>query len=235
VGVAMLFDNETDTIGEEHEEVKVKAEILTPEEDIRKRITKVVDTVKEFSSEYEKIRTKVKDQLLEMIDLGINQYEMEPKYLRDLIDEAFAERGVSLRYLRKLLPDILKDTSKIPLSHIQRQQLKQQQEGQTSQFQKQEITSEAANINAASTEVRAEALSPTDMHTNTTEDSCTMSQESETVSSKEELTRAYEEINRLGEPFTAKTFLKRRGYLIPIVATIDPLKKVIISIQAKWF
>ena len=33
----MLSDSETDTIGQEHEEVKGKAEKLAPEEDIRKR------------------------------------------------------------------------------------------------------------------------------------------------------------------------------------------------------
>jgi hypothetical protein len=46
----MLSDSETDTIGQEPEEVnvKVKAEILAPEEDIRKRIEIVVDSVQKL-------------------------------------------------------------------------------------------------------------------------------------------------------------------------------------------
>lgn len=228
-------DNESEIETEEHEEEKVKIDRVNPEEDIRKRIEVVVDTVQEFSSGYEKTRKTIKEQLGDIVTLGINKYGMKREHVRDLIDRAFEERRVDLRYLRKLLPDMLKDTSKTPLSHIHRQQLKQQQEQQTFHLQKQETPPEVANINVVSTEVGAEALPLSDMQITETEDSYTMAQESDTRALEEELRMAHAEIKRLQKTFPANAFLKFRGKLIPIVATIDPSRKVIISVKAKWY
>lgn len=85
---------------------------------------------------------------------------MEAMRLRDLIVEAFEDRNVSLRHLRRLLPDVLKHTSRTPLTTIQKQKLKQQQDQQALQLGKQENRPEVSNINAESTKVRAEALLP---------------------------------------------------------------------------
>ena len=214
---------------------------MAPEEDIRKRLQVVVDTVQKSECEYVEACTSVKKQFEELLDLGLNKYKMEPMRFRALIIEAFQQRGVSLRHLRRLLPDVMKYTSRTPLTTIQRQKLKQQQDEHALQLGKQEIRPEVSNNNAESTEVRAEALSPTVMHTTTTEDSYTMAQESDTGALREELRMAHAEIKRLedmlqdvGEPFTKNAFLKRKGNLIPIVVKIDPLKKAIISVQAKW-
>lgn len=226
-------NNESEIETEEHEEE------VNPEEDIRKRIEEVVDTVQEFSSGYEKTRKTIKEQLGDIITLGINKYGMKREHVRDLIDRAFEERRVDLRYLRKLLPDMLKDTSKTPLSHKHRQQLRQQlkqhQEQQTFHPQKQEIPPEVANINVVSTEVGAEALPLSDMQITETDDSYNMAQESDTRALEEELRMAHAEIKRLQKTFPANAFLKFRGKLIPIVATIDPSRKVIISVKAKWY
>jgi hypothetical protein len=126
----MLSDSETDTIGQEPEEVnvKVKAEILAPEEDIRKRIEIVVDSVQKFKSAYVETRKTVKEQLEDIVYLGINEYMMEQKDLRDLIDEVFAARGVSLSWLRRLLPDVLKDTSKVRLDYKHKRESKQREQ-----------------------------------------------------------------------------------------------------------
>lgn len=69
-----------------------------------------------------------------------------------------------------------------------------------------------------------------------------MAEEPDRSTLEEELRMAHAEIKRLedmlkdvGEPFTKNAFLERKGYLIPIVVTIDPLKKAIISVQAKWY
>ncbi len=201
-----------------------------------------MDAVKDFGNMYEKTRATVKKELEEIVNLGINKYEMEPKHFRDLIIGAFEERSVSLRYLRRLLPDVLKYTSRTPLTTIQRQQLKQQQqEQQALQLRKQETRPEVTNINAESTETSVEALLPIVMQTTATEDSYTMAEEPDTRTLEEELRMAHAEIKRLedmlqdvGKTFTKNAFLKRKGYLIPIIVTIDPLKKAIVSVQTKW-
>lgn len=235
-------DSETEIETIEQQEKRTKVIInINQEEDIRKRIEVVVDAVQKFERTYVETRTTVKKQLEELVDLGINKYKMEPMHLRDLIVEAFKERDVSLRHLRRLLPDVLKYTSRTPLTTIQRQKLKQQQQAQALQLRKQEIRPEVSIINSESTEVRAEALSPTVMQTTATEVSYTMAQEPDTGALKEKLRMAHAQIKRLedmlqdvGKPFTKNAFLKRKGYLIPIIVTIDPLKKAIISVQAKW-
>lgn len=239
----MQSDSETEIETIEHQEKRTKVGInIKHEEDIRKRIEVVVEVVQKSEDAFVETRTTVKKQLEELVGLGINKYKMEPMHLRDLIVEAFEERPLSLRHLRRLLPDVLKYTSRTPLTTIQRQKLKQQQQArQALQIRKQEIRPEVSNINAESTEVRAEALIPTVMQTTATEDSYTMAQESDTRALKEKLRMAHAQIKRLedtlqdvGKPFTKNAFLKRKRYLIPIIVTIDPLKKVIISVQAKW-
>jgi hypothetical protein len=225
-------EREIEKIKEENGEENTKLDIVNPGEDIiRNRMTQVADDVKEFGNMYEKTRMTVRKELEEIVNLGKNKYEMEPIHLRNLIIDTFEERGASLRYLRRLLPDVMKFTSRIPLTTIQRQQQKQQQKQQVLLLRKQETGPEVTNINAESTEIN---LSPTVMQTTATDDSYTLAQGPDKRTLEEELRRAHAEIKTLQETFLAKAFLKFRGKLIPIVATIDPLKKVIISVKAKW-
>ena len=214
-------------IGEVHEEVKVKSEILTPEEDIRKRIQIVVDGVQKFEIVYLETRKTIKEQLEDIVNLGINEYKMEQKDLRDLIYEVFEERPVSFSYLRKLLPDVLKDTSKIRLDYKHKRELKQREQ-HTVLSQKQEPAGE--NVKGTNTEVAEEPLSPTEMHSTTIYE--------ETATREEELRKAREQIKSLQqrvksqeEPFIAKANLILNKEDIPVVAEIDPLHKEIISIE----
>jgi hypothetical protein len=234
----MLSDSETDTIGQEPEEVnvKVKAEILAPEEDIRKRIEIVVDSVQKFKSAYVETRKTVKEQLEDIVYLGINEYMMEQKDLRDLIDEVFAARGVSLSWLRRLLPDVLKDTSKVRLDYKHKRESKQREQ-LTVLSQKQGPASE--NIKGANTEVAEQPLSPTEMHSTTIyEETDTRMSEYDVRVIKEELRKAGEQIKSLQQrvknleaPFIANANLILKKKDIPVVAEIDPLHKEIISIE----
>lgn len=202
-------------------EVRVKSDSVSPEEDIRQRTEVVVDTVEKVQRIYLETRKTIKEQLEEIRDLGINRYGMEPTHLRHLIDEVFKERHVNSSYVRKLLPDMLKDSSRIPLSHKQRQELKQQQEQQVLLLQREKIMTEA-NV----------------QRTTLNEEIATISQESGERTEKEALRRACEEIERLHDevqklrqPFNARALLTIRGIPTPMVIRIDPINKKIISIK----
>jgi hypothetical protein len=104
--------NEIET-EEKNEEEKAEVDTMNPDEDIRKRIAEIADIIQKFRCIYEETRQTVKEQVIMIVDLGIKKYGMKPIDLRDLIIEVFEERNVSLRYLRKLLPDVLKNVSNI--------------------------------------------------------------------------------------------------------------------------
>lgn len=220
-------DNETEieTINHEHEGENTKVDInIKHDEDIRKRIEVVAESVRKFQSVYVETRKTVKEQLEEIVDLGINQYRMKQAHLRDLIDEVFSEQHVHPSYLRKLLPDILKNTSKGRLDYKQKRELAQQREQQL-RLKEQGIKPEGDNIKG-------------DISENSAKEVLTTTAEFETIALNEELRRAHEEIKRLQdkvqkleEPFTARAILELRGKDVPIVATVDPLNRNISSVE----
>jgi hypothetical protein len=75
-------DNETEIETAEHndkeeqeeEEEKTKVDTINQEEEIKKRITTLADTVNNFQIEYVKTRKTVKEQLLEIRDLGLHRF-----------------------------------------------------------------------------------------------------------------------------------------------------------------
>jgi hypothetical protein len=237
-------DMEIETVeeDEDNKEGAAEVDIINPDKDIKKRLTIVADIVKKFAGGYEKTRQTVKKQLREIIHIAKNEYGMEPIHVRDLIYQAFAERGISRRYLRKLLPDMFKDASKIPRSHKHKQEIKQQQEQQALQLQQQGIApAQDDNMHSNNTEAEAETMSPPALYTTIPEETFPFMKKSDTGLLKEELRKAHVRIEKLEkelqvvkEPFTVKTFLHKRKSFIPIVAKIDPVRKTIISIQPKW-
>ena len=75
-----------------------------------------------------KARKSVRDQLQEILDLGLNTYKMQKTELRKLTEEIFLYHGISESWLRKLLPEGLKDTSKTRISYLQKQEMEKERQ-----------------------------------------------------------------------------------------------------------
>ena len=229
---------QTQAYNDENSELQL--DVVNPEKDIRIRITALVDTVKKFHGEYIKTRKTIKEQLGEVLDFGLHKYKMDPTYLRNLIKEVFEERGADPSWIRKLLPKELKDSSKIRLDYKQKQEQQQKQDLQEPQLQKEEnivqVPSEANNTEAEHTKNIAKTpLATTNTHVTSAD---IVALESKLKSPEEELREAngqikelLEQVRRLSEPFTANVYLQLKKIRLPLIARIDPLKKVVTSIQ----
>jgi hypothetical protein len=211
--------NEMKTSKEEPEQEKTTPALNSDhEEDIRKRIEVVADTIREFEDVYVKTRKTVKERLTEIVNIGLKQYKMEPMHLRDLIDRTFAESGVNMSYLRKLLPDILKHTPKGRLDYKHKRELRQQ-ERQQSQFYPQELPPETY-------------MQRTTSNAEVGEQESIEGAEKEELKIYEEMKRLQDKVAELGEPFSAMAILQLGRRDIQIIAKIDPLKKEISSVEA---
>jgi hypothetical protein len=161
------------------------------EEEIKKKIEIVVDIFQEYSIKYEETRKTVKQHISDIITLA-KKNEIKLDRIRDLIETAFEERSVSPRYIRRLLPDLLKDSSRIPISHKQKKELRQSLEQQTLHKQGSEL--ESANIHSERTEIRSDVPLPTDLNTTATEESYPIIQDSDMKTLEEQLRMANTEI-----------------------------------------
>jgi hypothetical protein len=101
-------------------------DLANPKDELEKKIVSLANTVREWNNETNRVRKTVKDQFVEILDLGLNKYKMEKTALRRLVEEMFLIHGVRESYLRKLLPVELKDSSKTRISYQQKQEIEKE-------------------------------------------------------------------------------------------------------------
>ena len=101
-------------------------DLANPKDELRKKIVTLADTIREWNNETTRVRKTVKEQFVEIRDLGLNKCKMEKTALRRLVEEIFLIHGVSDSYLRKLLPAELKDPSKTRISYQQKQDIEKE-------------------------------------------------------------------------------------------------------------
>ena len=87
-------------------------DLASPKDELKKKIVTLADTIRKWNAETVEARKSVRTQLKEIADLGLNKYKMQKTDLRDLVVEIFRYHGVSESWIRKLLPEGLKYTSK---------------------------------------------------------------------------------------------------------------------------
>lgn len=219
-------------------------EVMTPENqanDIKWRIAKVADQVGEFYNGYLAVRKSIKSQLEEIVHLGINTYKMQQIQLRDMIDETFAEKHVSLSYLRKLLPDVLKMTARTNKRYLEGAQQEEKddelEDDGTSPIYKGSLTTSGSTTNGSTG--TSTVTVPKDDYSDLVD-----APPAKRITVSEDVVRHYkEEIKKLklqlqtlqdqlGEIFTAKAIVDIRGNQIPILITVDPRKQEVKSVEA---
>jgi hypothetical protein len=129
-------------------------DLMNPTDELKKKIVTLAGTMREWDEKTKEARKSVRQQLRDILDLGLNQRKMEKTELRNLINEIFEYHGISESWLRKLLPPELKDTSKTRLSYIQKQKTEEEErqrllllKQQTSDPQQQEFETETKHEN----------------------------------------------------------------------------------------
>jgi DNA repair protein RadA len=115
------------TLAEYESEPEIE-DLANPNDELRKKIVTLADTVREWNNETNRIRKTVKEQFEEILTLGLHKYNMEKTDLRRLVEEIFLIHGVNESYLRKLLPAKLKDPSKTRISYLQRQNIEKERQ-----------------------------------------------------------------------------------------------------------
>jgi hypothetical protein len=232
-------------------------DLATPMDELEKKIVSLANTIREWNNETAWVKKTVKEQFVEILNLGLNKYKMEETALRKLVVEIFLIHGVSESYLRKLLPAELKDPSKTRLSYLQMQEIEKERQrllreralgSQHESKIRKYGTPNSSTVGSAS----FQPLKPetTQSENGNEEDidytSNYHSQDQETPSSphsndlitvQSELSEAYKKIEklkadilRLSEKFVAKADLQAYTETIPVVVHIDPVNKVITRI-----
>jgi hypothetical protein len=103
-------------------------DLMNPKDELKKKIVAVASTIRNWYDETRKARKSVREQLQEVVDLGLNKYKMQKPELRELTEEIFRYHGISESWLRKLLPEGLKDTSKTRISYLQKQEMEKERQ-----------------------------------------------------------------------------------------------------------
>jgi hypothetical protein len=183
---------------------------------------------------------------------------MQKTDLRNLVNEIFLFHGIHPSWLRKLLPEGLKDTSKTRLSYLQMQEIEKERQRllqkaseshQKSSIKgsippdgsimvsaklrtlpsplksQEELESEdytASDVTAmvSETPVRED---PINMELKTTQDRL--------YEANKKIERLEADVQHLSKLFVAKAYLQAAEQDILLVANIDPVRKVIMSIQ----
>ena len=225
---------------------EIEEDLMNPKDELKKKIVALANTMREWNDKTKETRESVRKQLQVIIDLGLNKRKMEKSELRNLINEIFEYYGIHQSWLRKLLPDVLKDTSKTRISYLQRQEIEKerqrllllQQQAAESHLESEVIersylddrTMEPASYQPA-TECAPvdESLDCGDTLSLPSEKSVTIQKQKNKAN--KDIERLQEDVLWLSKPFVAKAYLQAADQDIPLVAEIDPVKKVIVSIQ----
>jgi hypothetical protein len=233
---------------------EIEDQQANPMVNVRKKIETLALTIRRWNDETIKVRKTVKKQLEEILELGLNKYNMEKTELRNLINEVFEIYGISSSWIRKLLPTELKDTSKTRLSYLQLQEIELERQRLLHEATEPKQTSETKvyrrhdNFTAeensgdqqSGQELKLEEIKK-ELGTEYTQTSLVH----KIISSAEDPTRIAHQLNEakriigrleeevqwLSKPFVAKSHLQAADQDILLIAQIDPAKKVILSIQ----
>jgi hypothetical protein len=233
-------------------------DLMDPKDVLKKKIVAVASTIRDWHNETTRAQKSVREQLQTILDLGLNSYKMQKTDLRELIEGIFLYHGISGSWLRKLLPEGLKDTSKTRLSYLQRQKIEKDRQRllhQQASESRQELETSEFGVSSDSTE-KPDSYQPTELEpivspsvdmqglgiqyigNNSLAQAEDSSLPKKSVTIQNELSEANKRIERLQEdmrslskPFVAKASLQAADQDIPLVAKIDPVKKSITSIQ----
>jgi hypothetical protein len=233
-------------------------DLLNPKDELKKKIVFTAYTIRNWHDETLKARKSVKEQLEEILDLGLNKYKMQVTELRELVEKIFLYHGISESWLRKLLPVKLKDISKTRISYQQKQEIEKEQQRllqkQASQSQQESEIKEYGLSDSGVAESFSYQPAGLELKPSSSEDgqgleiqnelgndlllegSPSSSRESVRIQSElsetnKRIERLQQDVRQLSEPFVAKAYLQAAEQDIPLVARIDPVKKVITSIQ----
>jgi hypothetical protein len=105
-----------------------EGDLMDPKDELKKKIVALANTMREWNEKSKEARESVRKQLQVIIDLGLNKRKMEKTELRKLINEIFLYHGIHPSWLRKLLPEGLKYTSKTRISYLQRQEIEKERQ-----------------------------------------------------------------------------------------------------------
>lgn len=236
---------------------------MNPKDELKKKIVALANTMREYNEKTKEARKSVREQLKDIVDLGLNQRKMEKTELRKLLNEIFLYHGIHESWLRKLLPEGLKDESKTRLSYLQkqeiereRQRLLQQQQQETSESCNESIlpdgsiaisaTDEDLNKDTSSSSV-LESKQESELEGRIQKDDVIVYEDQDTTiitptnnvsaikdvvqEASKKVVRLEAEVRRLSEPFVARASLRSLSKEVLVVAQIDPVEKVITSIQ----
>lgn len=229
-------------------------DLMNPKDELKKKIVAVASTIRNWHDETLKARKSVRDQLQEILDLGLNIYKMQKTELRKLTEEIFLYHGISESWLRKLLPEGLKDTSKTRISYLQKQEMEKerqrllQQQALESQH---ELDIREYGVPNNSSTVESVLFQPPEPETTqsssetehkvdidyTSKETQSSVYSNELIKVQSELSEAYSkierleaDIRRLSEQFAAKVNLQASNEIFLLVAQIDPVRKIITRI-----
>jgi hypothetical protein len=224
-------------------------DLASPKDELKKKIVTLADTIRKWNAETVKARKSVRTQLKEIADLGLNKYKMQKTDLRDLVVEIFRYHGISESWIRKLLPEGLKYTSKTRISYLQRQEIEKERQRllqkQASQSSQQESdqgstqilldsqdrleTGEYITADTVSKTHQLQELEESASDDDTRNDSKTT--QNKLFEANQNIERLREDVRRLSERFDATAYLQTAEQDIPLIAQVDPVKKAIISIR----
>ena len=220
-------------------------DLMNPKDPLKKKIVNLACTIRKWNEETVQVRKSVREQLQEILDLGLNKYKMQKDELRKLVEQIFLYHGISESWLRKLLPEGLKDTSKTRISYLQKQEIQIEKERQhllqqypelrqRSEMKEQPVVESTTHqlgnpLTESGQELQSqeyESYKPPGNETSV------FAQDKLDMVNKKKIEKLEEEVRRLSEPFAAKAYLQTiMDYDIPLIVQVDPVKKVITSIQ----
>ncbi len=224
-------------------------DLMNPTDELKKKIVTLAGTMREWNEKTKEARESVRKQLKNILDLGLNQRKMEKTELRNLINEIFEYHGISESWLRKLLPKGLKETSKTPLSYLQKQEIEEErqrlllkQQVSKPQQQEYEAKTEQESLPDGSTTITSSyeshdsksSLLPYETETNQLLDPKTSvirppSEETNNTIQDKRIEGLEAEVRRLSEEFVVKAPFHAFDNDALLAIRIDPIKKVIIE------
>lgn len=217
-------------------------DLANPKDELKKKIVAVASTIRNWHEDTMKARKSVREQLQEILDLGLNTYKMQRTELRKLVEEIFRYHGISESWLRKLLPEGLKDTSKIRISILQRQEIEKERQ-RLLQLPEQDLDPQQESIQPIETGTR-EIRFPFEYRSQNQEISSLSNPKSSNPKSPNNIRQILDEdtyknktekleadVRRLSEQFVTKVKLHTSTETFPLVAHVDPVKKKITWIR----
>jgi hypothetical protein len=217
-------------------------ELVNPKDELNKKIVALANTMREWNEKTKEARKSVREQLKDIIDLG-KKRKMDKNELRKLINAIFEIHGIHRSWLRRLLPEGLKDTSKKRISYQQKQEIEKERQRLLQQMPKSQQASTSLSSpeyisefesGSSGSEFNLEKYTPTTSYAfmePKSPDNDVPAGGNRSIETNIRIQDLEAEVRHLSEPFVAKTYLQTKTEDIPLVVEIDPVKKVIISVQ----